>query len=94
MTEFICDLYRQCASAALNDVRQYLTEEGGQVAVGQMLNAVVGQSFECWSDTVHDAKMRLHSSSVFVLCRFLMQQTPPEKGGKPSSSLQSRMALR
>ncbi|KAF3855898.1 hypothetical protein F7725_016621 [Dissostichus mawsoni] len=24
---------RQCASAALNDVRQYLTEEGGQVAV-------------------------------------------------------------
>ena len=30
----VCNLCRQCASAALNDVRQYLTEEGGQVAVG------------------------------------------------------------
>lgn len=33
MIGVICHLYRQCASAALNDVRQYLTEEGGQVAV-------------------------------------------------------------
>ncbi|KAM4587643.1 6-phosphofructo-2-kinase/fructose-2,6-bisphosphatase 4a isoform 1-T1 [Odontesthes bonariensis] len=29
---------RQCASAALNDVRQYLTEEGGQVAVFDATN--------------------------------------------------------
>lgn len=28
---FVCS--RQCALAALNDVRQYLTDEGGQVAV-------------------------------------------------------------
>lgn len=33
---FIC--YRQCASAALNDVRQYLTEEEGQVAVFDATN--------------------------------------------------------
>lgn len=30
--------YRQCASAALNDVRQYLTEEEGQVAVFDATN--------------------------------------------------------
>uniref|UniRef100_A0AAX7TRG3 6-phosphofructo-2-kinase domain-containing protein n=1 Tax=Astatotilapia calliptera TaxID=8154 RepID=A0AAX7TRG3_ASTCA len=28
---------RKCASAALNDVREYLTEDGGQVAVGHVL---------------------------------------------------------
>ena len=31
-----CVTSRQCATAALNDVRQYLTDEGGQVAVGQV----------------------------------------------------------
>lgn len=33
-------LFRKCASAALNDVRQYLTQEGGQVAVGQRSNSL------------------------------------------------------
>lgn len=41
----ICDVYRQCASAALNDVRQYLTEDGGQVAVGQMLGVAIRMVF-------------------------------------------------
>lgn len=44
LLEFLCNLvffFRQCASAALNDVRQYLTQEGGQVAVGQRLNALL-----------------------------------------------------
>lgn len=32
-TILLCVCARQCALAALNDVRQYLGEEGGQVAV-------------------------------------------------------------
>lgn len=42
---YLYDLYRQCASAALNDVRQYLTEQGGQVAVGQVLDCVLVEMF-------------------------------------------------
>lgn len=58
MTDVICHLCRQCASAALNDVRQYLTEEGGQVAVGYMFVAASG--VRCRLFTVMPTETLMH----------------------------------
>lgn len=61
MNSIVC-LCRQCASAALNDVRQYLTEDGGQVAVSQMFIVVVVE--QSWLNTVCKS-----SASAALFCQ-------------------------
>lgn len=75
--------HSQCAMAALNDVRQYLSVEGGQVAVSsQQLSAasITGVLMDSW-----------FSCSCF---RSLMPQTQPEKEEGRLSSLRNRTGSR
>lgn len=86
----LLSFYSQCAMAALNDVRQYLSVEGGQVAVS---------SWHCpWG--LYDKTQQTNMCqgcirSVFSCCfRSLMPQIQQEKEEEPSSSSLSRMVSR
>lgn len=76
-------LCRQCALVALEDVKTYLNEEGGQIAVRIQQNICLCVLF----------KYELYFWNVFpvVLFRFLMPPTPPERGGSSSLTLQRTM---
>lgn len=54
---FLVCFFRQCALAALNDVRQFLTDEGGQVAVRKIfehteLNREFQSKYQGWDNTI------------------------------------------
>lgn len=77
-----------CATSALNDVCQYLSVEGGHVAVSPLsVLTSAGRGHELWSKNVQRFQIFL----FFAALRYLMQQTQPEKEETPLSTLLSRM---
>lgn len=64
---FVCRSCRQCALSALNDVRQYLSVEGGQVAVSPV-------TIRSYSFILRGAVLMVSSRSF----RYLMPQTRQE----------------
>lgn len=80
--DFVLCFSSQCAMAALNDVRQYLSVEGGQVAVSP------------WQLSTAAITVVLIKSCFSCCFRSLTPQTQPEKEEGPLSSLRSRMASR
>lgn len=87
LTQSLLSSYRQCAMAALNDVREYLSVEGGQVAVSSSCCSWI---FFCTYSVNKGCKM-----SVFSCCfRSLMRQIQQEKEEAPSSSLLNKMGSR
>lgn len=79
---FVFCFSSQCAMAALNDVRQYLSVEGGQVAVSP------------WPLSTAAITVVLIKSCFSCCFRSLTPQTQPEREGGPLSSLRNRMASR
>lgn len=80
--------HRQCALVALEDVKGYLTEEGGQIAVRHLLFPL---------DSFLSVQYILHLSTRFVmfaLIRYLMQQTQQGRGETSFLILGKRMHSR
>lgn len=67
----LCRSCRQCALVALQDVKSYLTEEGGQIAVSLCF------SFQI--TPLHEGMFRFYKQiPLFCVFRFLTQQTQQE----------------
>lgn len=79
-------LCRQCALVALEDVKTYLNEEGGQIAVRIQQNI-----WSCVFLLQMNCKLCFWNVVPVVWFRFLMLPTPPERGGSSSLTLQRTM---
>lgn len=77
---------RQCALVALEDVKTYLNEEGGQIAVRIRQNICL-----CVFLLKMNRKLCFWNVVPVVFFRFLMPPTPPERGGSSSLTLQRTM---
>lgn len=81
-------LHRQCALTALNDVREYLGVEGGQVAVSCYVSGQTRPQREDLSFIMNDLM------EILLSTRCLMPPILHARGETQSSNLQSRMSIR